>query len=305
MERESLFKDRSSSSIIATAYKVQTDNIGRIIKASWLPVLLASLALSTLTAVLLPKSLPPTFSWLQLAAVVILGIGSIVLWVWSFSRVMSLLNEQSRKWTLKRSALLILNLILIYLVIEVVVGMLVAGAFWALKAKTAELMSSAWWIIGLLVLLLIVVVLPIYYLSMRYLDKDEMRFWKHFFNCYKRGLRYTGYIFLTLFMCGIIIGILMAVVYMPIMTLYVANAASFIGMMNGDAPDMPTYFPILFWVTALITHFVSFFVMTYEVIVCYLMYGSIEKQEEDRQKTAVATVIEEKENEAENIIHRP
>ena len=104
MERESLFKDRSSSSIIATAYKVQTDNIGRIIKASWLPVLLASLALSTLTAVLLPKSLPPTFSWLQLAAVVILGIGSIVLWVWSFSRVMSLLNEQPRKWTLKRSA---------------------------------------------------------------------------------------------------------------------------------------------------------------------------------------------------------
>ena len=96
----------------------------------------------------------------------------------------------------------------------------------------------------------------------------------------------------------------MSVVYLPIMTLYVANAASFIGMINGDAPDMPSYFPILFWATALITYFVSFYVMTYEVIVCYLMYGSIEKQEEDKQKNAVTVVIEDKEHETENTIHR-
>jgi len=305
MERESLFKDRSSSSIIATAYNVLTDNIGRIIKASWLPVLLASLALSSLTVVLLPKSFPPTFSWLQLAAIVILGIGSIALWLWSFSRVMSLFNEKPRKWTFIRSALLILNLILIYLGVEIVVGLLLGGAFWAFEAKTAEHLLSLWWIVGLLVLLLIIVLLPIYYLSMRYLDKEDMRFWKCFPSCYKRGLRYTGYLFLTLFMCGIIMCILMSVVYLPLMTLYVANAASFIGMINGDAPDMPSYFPILFWATALITYFVSFYVMTYEIIVCYLMYGSIEKQDEDKQKNAVTVVIEDKEHETENTIHRP
>ena len=135
MERESLFKDRSSSSIIATAYNVLTDNIGRIIKASWLPVLLASLALSSLTVVLLPKSFPPTFSWLQLAAIVILGIGSIALWLWSFSRVMSLLNEKPRKWTFKRSALLILNLILIYLGVEIVVGLLLGELFGLSKQR--------------------------------------------------------------------------------------------------------------------------------------------------------------------------
>lgn len=296
MERESLFKDRSFSSIIATAYRVQTDNIGRIIKASWLPVLLTGASFSAMFTLLLPNSAHPSPTWLHIIGALILGLLSTVFSVWSFSRVMSLFNEQPRIWNLKRSAFLVLYLLVIYMAILLIVTVIIFGINLIVGEKAYSFFLSQWWMPILLSLILALLLLPFYYIAMRYMDQRDVFFWKTLIDGYKRGLHYLGFIFLTMFVCGIIMCIILSVVYLPLGILMMANTASFLGVISGDAADMPSYFPFLYWGTAIITFVIAFYVITYEIIVAYLMYGSIEKQEEEKRKTTPLEPVPTQEN---------
>lgn len=301
MERESLFKDRSFSSVIANAYRAQTDYIGKILKASWLPALLTGVCYATMLILLLPDEAHPIPSLTSGIVALLCAVAGLFFFTWAFSRVMSLLNERPRRWNLKRTIIMTLNLIVIYIVLAMVVTGLLILLIKVMGKDPIHILFDKMWVLPLFVLCLTLLILPFYYITMRYMDQPDVRFWKDLWGGYKRGLRYFGFIFLTLFVCQIIMALLMTLVMMPFVILMMAHSASFWGTMLGDAPDMPGYFPILLWATAVAVHFVAFEIYTYVIIVTYLTYGSIEKQEADRRERLL--IIHNTDHERENPIH--
>ena len=62
-----------------------------------------------------------------------------------------------------------------------------------------------------------------------------------------------------------------------------ASVLSLNGVAMGDPSGLPSSFPWLVYAVFAATYFVLTFVIVYVVFVCYYMYGTIEKREEERK----------------------
>ena len=282
-----LYKSRSFSSCILAAYQLMSKNLWSILKATWLPVLLYSLILAFLLYINLPNEVVVAMGaahfalYISMLAACLLGL--IFTGIWAFSRLMSILNEEPRRWNFTRALLLTLNLLVVY----VVVAFVTVGLWWLAGNKLGHFFENHFW--GSLLLLLAVIILicilllPLYYVSMKYLNERGMRFWAHFMPSYRIGFRRVSFIFITLFITGLIVGILSCIVMIPYFTLTSAYYTSLMGHLMGDPSDLPGYFPLLYLVTSAVVYFLFWYVVAFMVIVIFFMYGSIEKRLEEQR----------------------
>ncbi len=287
MEKELLYKSRSFSSCIKAAYQLMSKNMWNLIKATWLPVLLYAILLGALLLLNLPNEEVVAMGTAHFALYIGLLaaglLGFIAAGIWAFSRLMSILNEEPRRWNFSRAVWLTLNSIVITGVITAVViglGKLVLPRL----AHTAE--SHFWLFLGVSVVLLAlfcVLLLPFAYVYMKYMNEKGMRFWHDLTGNYRTGLRRVSFIFITLFISGLIVMILTVIVMLPYFTLTSAYYTSLMGYLMGDPSDLPGYFPVLYFITATAVHFLLWYVGAFMVIVIFFMYGSIEKRLEEQR----------------------
>lgn len=297
MEKELLYKNRSFSSCINAAYKLQLENLRNILKCTWLPILVQSLLMACYTVVITPW-IANGASWsdmpfTRLLVLIGLAILELVATAWTLSRLMSLLNEKSRKWNFRRSLWVLVGNTIISLTFVALFSGGVGAALGYLKAKattgeaTPSMATTVMAIMGVYLLLLLLffclIQLPLLYASMRYLNDEKMSFWRDLLQSLRTGLRHWGFIFITTLLSSIFVGIIIMLLMIPSYLLSFARYASEVGVVTGDPSGMPGYFPWLQFITTVIVFFLVYQVSIFEALVIYFMYGSIETQEKERQ----------------------
>ncbi len=297
MEKELLYKNRSFSSCINAAYKLQLENLKSILKCTWLPILVQSLLMGGYMVIITPW-LANGASWsgmpfLKLLALVGIAILEMVAAAWTLSRLMSLLNEKPRKWNFRRSLWMLIGNAVISLIFVSLFSGGAGAAVGYLQAKATAgeavpaMSTTVMAILGVYILLLLLffclVQLPLLYASMRYLNDEKMHFWRDLLPCLRTGLRHWGFIFITVLLSSIFVAIIIMLLMIPYYILSFARFASEVGVVTGDPSGMPGYFPWLQLFTAVIVFFLVYQVTIFEALVIYFMYGSIETQEKERQ----------------------
>jgi hypothetical protein len=170
-----------------------------------------------------------------------------------------------------------LCVLVVYLIASVIIVGLGLVAFKYLALYTA---------IGCTALVLLVVLcllLPLTYITMRYILNDGIGFWKQFKIGYGIGMRRWGFIFIVVLVACIVEILLMLLLSLPATILSMANTQSMFGVAMGDPYALPSYMPALAAGTFLIIGFLQAYVMLSVLFPIYYMYGSIDAQEQEKQ----------------------
>ncbi len=292
MEKELLYKSRSFSSCIQASYRLMSDNFGRIFRSTWLPVLILSIMSGLFVTINMPS--PEMFTlgmehqttFLSIFAVSMLGMLACSIWV--SVRLVSMLNEQPRKWNLQRILLLIINTIVVCIVLYAIFFLAIWMAHRHTGGDWLVFFTDNWLAVLGMFIVIILAVLPLYYISVRYLCDENARFWIDFPKTYMIGVRHMGFIFLITLLLSIITGILILIIGMPLFILQAANTASLLGELSGDPVTLPKYFIFMVGITTFVVTFIASYIQMFPWIAYFFMYGSIEKQEEERNKNTTA-----------------
>lgn len=142
--------------------------------------------------------------------------------------------------------------------------------------------------LGMAIILFSIVTLlmvPMAYLSVKYLMDDKTGFWSLVAKRFGTSLRYWGRQFVVLLVCVIVLGLLYCIVSLPEFILYEANWQARIGVVGGDPLGMPDSITLLTFVTCALSSFMQFYI-TLPVLFClYYTYGSIDAREMEKNET--------------------
>ena len=169
------------------------------------------------------------------------------------------------------------------LLIMILVGVIIAGMS-AVAVKYLD--YSAYTAVGFFTLgslVILCLLLPLAYITMRYILNDGIGFWKQFKIGYGIGMRRWGFIFVVVLVAVIIELLLIMLLSLPAIILSIANTQSVIGVAMGDPYALPSYMPALAAGTFLIIGFLQAYVMLSFLFPIYYMYGSIDAQEQEKQ----------------------
>ena len=297
MEKDFLYKNRSFSSCLNTAYEWFCDNFRTIFRATWLPVLLYSIFGGFSIICTLRDARVEAFAekspGLFLTLFCLANIGVLVFSVWAWGRFFSLLNGM----TCKKNIIRLLIILLCDIVIGCIIGAFIVGGVWLLtrhKEITPMAFIADNWLICLICFIVIMLLsLPFSYAGARYMMKTDATYLPDLPKTYPTGLRHLGFIFITTLITGIIIGIIGLVVFMPQTILMMAQIISALGVQFGDPSGMPSYFIPLHGVTTALTSALFFYLTVYTMLVTVFMYSSIEKEEEERHTNLISEEEEE------------
>lgn len=292
MEQE-LYRSRNVSKCVKAAYTLFNTNFKHIFKKLWLPFLVLSMLLAWNLKIYF-QSLAFPYGELQPDAftLVIYGVGgimSLVAYVWVMANVFNLLNAQG----IKANVIKLLKIMVVYLalvvLISIIMGIIVAGLLFYFKPEdtTQGLMNSAVLlkvlaICFLLMVVIILLIIPIYYAFMQFMIEDgKLR--STFFPAVKIGFKHWGFLFVVLFVLGLIMSIFISVMMMPVFILTISQVSSMKSMAMGDPSGLPAYFSWLYFITFVVVYFITMFLVTWGIFVLYYAYGSIKRNEMDRE----------------------
>lgn len=292
MEQE-LYRSRNVSKCVKAASTLFNTNFKHIFKKLWLPFLVLSMLLAWNLKIYF-QSLAFPYGELQPDAFtfVIYGVGgimSLVAYVWVMANVFNLLNAQG----IKANVIKLLKIMVVYLalvvLISIIMGIIVAGLLFYFKPEdtTQGLMNSAVLlkvlaICFLLMVVIILLIIPIYYAFMQFMIEDgKLR--STFFPAVKVGFKHWGFLFVVLFVLGLIMSIFISVMMMPVFILTISQVSSMKSMAMGDPSGLPSYFSWLYFITFVVVYFITMFLVTWGIFVLYYAYGSIKRNEMDRE----------------------
>ena len=287
MEKEFIYKSRSFSSCIQAAYKLLCENTRNILRCTWLPVLLLGILSGIFVTINMRdpriEALVEAHTGWFLAFFAISIPAILVCAFWALARLMSMLNGQRRRWNVMR----LLGIFAFEVIIVAVASALIWGGVWLLArhlgADIPTTLTDNWVVVLAALLVVFLLSLPLNYVFMRYLIDEDANLLS--FKAYRTGLRYLGFIFITYFITGIITGIITLIISIPLIILVTAHTYSIVGYLNGDPLGMPAHFIALHAATYAVTLILLWYVSMFVLLVTLFMYGSIEKQREERRNT--------------------
>lgn len=311
-----LYKNRSYRSVISAGFGLYFTQFRLFFKASWIMALIYAAvfaALGSLCAIKLPaitaEIMKQTLVQHQLLTreiaeeylitggiFIVLTLLYIVVEAFTFATVLNKLKEHQdtdkmmvpRRWFGVRTKLMgrTLKGYLFSLLIILIPVLVIAGVIYVLL-KYVALAPITLEVTALIATLFIVLLsFPLIYVAMKYI-LNKGGYFSVFSKAYGTGLSHWGHIFTTCLIGGIIISILMGIFCLPAIVLTQANVMAQEGFLNGDPLGMPDYANLLTIVTFFLTGFVLVYLYMPLLLVCYYMYGSIERYEQEKNKLKI------------------
>lgn len=311
-----LYKNRSYRSVISAGFGLYFTQFRLFFKASWIMALIYAAvfaALGTLCAIKLPaitaEIMKQTLVQHQLLTreiaeeylitggiFIVLTLLYIVVEAFTFATVLNKLKEHQdtdkmmvpRRWFGVRTKLMgrTLKGYLFSLLVILIPVLAIAGLIYVLL-KYVALAPITLEVTALIATLFIVLLsFPLIYVAMKYI-LNKGGYFSVFSKAYGTGLSHWGHIFTTCLIGGIIISILMGIFCLPAIVLTQANVMAQEGFLNGDPLGMPDYANLLTIVTFFLTGFVLVYLYMPLLLVCYYMYGSIERYEQEKNKLKI------------------
>ena len=284
MEKEKddiLQKVRSSRGCISAGYRLYTGHFKHIFRYSWLAALVFALFCSVSGAfmIMMPRLIPITAAILLIMECLFASYGYSVL---KQHQTLGSIIRPAKWFSIDthifvRTIKCWLWVFVIYLIAGIIIGGLGVAAVKFLALYTAI------GCIALGALVILCLLLPLTYITMRYILNDGLGFWKQFKIGYGVGMRRWGFIFIVVLVACIVEVLLMMLLSLPATILSLANTQSMFGVAMGDPYALPSYMPALAAVTFLIIGFLQAYVMLSVLFPIYYMYGSIDAQEQEKQ----------------------
>lgn len=286
MEKEKddiLLKVRSSRGCISAGYRLYTGHFKHIFRYSWVAALIYALfcSISGAMMIMTPRLIPITTIVLIIVECLFVSYGFSVLK--QHQTIGNILRPA--KWFSIDTHIFVrtIKCWLCMFVILLVVAAIIAGKS-AVAVKYLDF--SAYTAVGFFTLgslVILCLLLPLAYITMRYILNDGVGFWKQLKIGYGVGMRRWGFIFVVVLVAVIIEMLLLMLLSLPAIILSMANTQSMFGVAMGDPYALPSYMPALAAGTFLIIGFLQAYVMLSVLFPIYYMYGSIDAQEQEKQ----------------------
>lgn len=286
MEKEKddiLLKVRSSRGCISAGYRLYTGHFKHIFRYSWVAALIYALFCSILGGVMVsaPRLAPIAIAVLFIVECLFASYGfSVLKQHQTFGSIL-----RPAKWFSIDAHIFgrTVKCWLCLLVIMIIVGILIGGMS-AIAVKYLDF--SAYTAVGFFTLgslVILCLLLPLAYITMRYVLNDGIGFWKQLKIGYGIGMRRWGFIFIVVLVAVIVEVLLMMLLSLPAIIISIANTQSMFGVAMGDPYALPSYMPPLAAGTFLIIGFLQAYVTMSVLFPVYYMYGSIDAQEQEKQ----------------------
>lgn len=289
-----LYKSRNASKCVKAGYLFLSNNYRRIFKSIWIPALLTAIAIAANVSITVRTLQDPmsavNIGFISAALQGAFSVLSMVGCVWLLAALYNLFNEEGMRPNIIKSVKVMIFELLVMIVVTVIAGIVIAGVVYmsqqgnvsspdSYKSFIIKVGGTA---LGLMVLLYVLLLPFIYFIPKYMIEKIKMR--KTLWKAYKTGFRNWGFLFLVVFIIGLISLVIMAVTNLPFFILTGAQTASLQGtIMFGDPSGMPSYFIWLFFLTMMITAFIMAFVSAWIVFTITYAYGSIEHNRQERR----------------------
>lgn len=285
LKQESLNKSRSYTACISASHRMLFDNIRTIFKHTWLYALLLALSMAMMSMFYIKALIGGGYSSSSFVCLVVSLLLIACFQVGYTARVLMLLDSQTMKWNVKRY----LRLFLLYLCVSFAVSavqwilmyLVVGGA----ASVSSDKMPVVLFVITCSSLFFACVFLPYVYVFMKYMMESESKLSKLLFKAYKTGLRYWGFIFITLLLAFLCVAVCMFFVSIPMLVITMADTLSAMGVgYMGDPSGLPSYFDFLQYMVVAVSSFICLYINVFIIFVFYFMYGSIETREKERKE---------------------
>ncbi len=280
LKQEQLDKSRSIASCISAAHRLLYDNIKSIFKYTWI----FAAAYAILTALFYTFRTAALTEEPTIMTIVVLGVLALLALcgqIAFYSRVMSILDNQTMKWNIIRS----LRMFVFYVCIGIVVALLITLLDIILFAASCTNLSVMVTANSALILVVTLVLLPYVYVCMKYYMEPDSKLTKIVFKSYKTGMRYWLTIFTIMLLTFLCVFALAIIISIPMDIMMVAQAISIYGVNYlGDPSGLPSHFLLLMFIVCALTFFIFMYVNIFVTFVCYYMYGNIETREKERQE---------------------
>lgn len=273
---------------LRNAYTAMRHNMKPILRQTWWLVLIEAVAMAVACYFFLPnKALHdwgvsnPYSSFAMQSVVYLVAIAANVAMTAAFWRLIN-----GRKWGT--------NLLRTFVVaiLSLAIGIAAWAAFqslgnWLAPATTLseempsrESVMTTWIFLSIgTTMALAIILTPLTYSFTRYMMGDKRMPW----GGYVRGLKHWGTLFLVQLLAAIIMGVILAVISLPLDVLITAQLFSQLGALEGDPLDIPAYFTPLLLATLAIFFYVAAYAALWAQIVFAYQYGSIETQQREKK----------------------
>ncbi len=278
---DQLYTRRNISECIGAAWSLLSTNLLRITKSLWIPTLVFSLAyaLSAVSSLCFVKDLSLGKNIIfDAVAIVVLCITCIAATLVIAAKTFKQLNEQNFKYCMSRSfkaflVSLAFLLITTILTIAVFVGSIVL-------TQSGKMSPTASGIIALVLVVVITIASfvffsPFNYSLTKYMIEPEMTL-KKMWKSYRTGFNNLGFILGCSLICIVIMATVYNIMVLPGYIATISASLAYSGVANGDAANLPAYFPIILGATMFIAGLVYTTLLVWFIFVEYYQYASIE-----------------------------
>jgi hypothetical protein len=272
-----IFKNRSFSSCMHEAFKFITTNFQDLIKKTWFPILLCSFLTSFLIYSQLPNKQLTVWSTAHIMPTIYIGLLLIISVITSFiyyiASFLKFFDGFSLKSHFKKVTAFTIFAILVAIV--AIVACMYGGIAIAAKMNLRHLQFTL--IISFVALIVMIISAPITYSFFKY-NNNKCNFIQAI-KSIKLGFKHWGITTATLFLSSLITGIIISIIAIPVWILFITQAVSQLGALDGDPLGTPVYFTVLLIGTNTIINAITFFAIYWLLAALYFTFGSIEAQE--------------------------
>lgn len=133
-------------------------------------------------------------------------------------------------------------------------------------------------------IIIVIFLLPLIFISFKYVMQRKVHFWKQFRSNYAIGLRYLPQTITIMLVNLIVILFASIIILLPAIILGMAKAMSDHGASLGDPLGMPDNIAMITAITFLLAGFLSAYIRMSALFPLFYLYGSIETRENERCK---------------------
>ncbi len=287
--KNEIYKNNSVYACLHNTYSLFLNNFKSLFKSTWITALVFSLLTCIVALFTIPnKSLHdwgldnPTLSWTIQTFIYLLYIISIIVFTAS---IFKFIDGDSFKTNIFKTS----KISLTFIGYSCIIGLLLFGlknlCSLILNGSSSTPLTVIVYGFAILIALALSIVafMPTLYIIPKYIiEKDAKLLMLH--RYFITGLHHSGKIFVLYLLMSIIFFLALVIIMIPSFILVIAQTTSQLGALDGDALGMPGYFPVLLFVTLIISYFIlSYFIVYFNIVFVYA-YGSIEKLEYDKKQ---------------------
>jgi len=301
-------KIRSARACIAEGYRLYTNHFRTIFRRTWMAAVFYSLVIGVLgtfcvvkmprMAVLYTMDIFPQEAVLKkdlmmLVWFVLLEMVYAVAVIWMVSCGTSILREhllggqiaKAKKWYIPLLDRPVIWRVLKAVACLTVIGLIVLFIMSTTQRALLHVLSpmATKVAISLIILLVVMLLLPLVYITTKYLLTTQTAFWKLTIKDYSVAFRRIGLIFVIVLVTALIVLLIQGFISMPAIILTEANVQANMGVLMGDPLGMPSFMTGLTASVFFFAGFVQAYTHMSMLFPAYYMYGTIETQEQERK----------------------